>query len=387
MRKICAVLTSRAHYGRMKYTLLALRDDPEVELQVVIGGAALSETYGSILHDLERDGIPVHYKVLMLLEGGSPQTMAKTTAIGLLELSSVFEAMKPDIVLVRGDRFETMAPVIAAVYMNIMVAHIEGGDVSGTVDEIVRHSITKLSHLHLTTNEDAFQRVLRLGEEPSTVHLVGSPDIEFIARNKKHIDTLPTHIFKKDYPIGGVGQPIDPNKPYLVVLQHPVTTEYGDGKAHMDELVAAIKQLRMPTVFFWPNVDAGTDEISKAIRLFINNDDPDYVYFLKNIPPEDFLALVNHAACLVGNSSAGMKESTFLGTPVVNIGTRQQGRLRGKNVVDADYDATTIITTIKKQVAHGKYTPEYLFGEGDTAARIVQILKTTPLLKQKRITY
>jgi UDP-hydrolysing UDP-N-acetyl-D-glucosamine 2-epimerase len=371
----------------MKYIVQALLSDPDFKTIVVVGGAAVSDTYGNILPDLERDGIPVQYTLPIIVEGGSPSAMAKTTALGLLEFSTVFSSCKPDIVLLRGDRFEMMAPVIAAAYMNITVAHIEGGDVSGTIDNSVRHAITKLSHLHLTTNEESYSRVIQMGEPAQTVYNVGSPDIEFIERNRAHIDVLPTHITRDDYLVGGIGAPLDLTKSYLVALQHPVTTEYGQGKEHMRAFLDGLVAVGMPVMFFWPNMDAGTDEMSKTVRQFINNEKPKNFYFLKNIPPEDFLALVNHASCLVGNSSTGIKECSYLGTPVVNVGTRQSGRLRGNNVLDAPYDAEQIAQAIRAQLKAGKYAPQAVYGLGETSAQVLAVLKTAPLEAQKRMSY
>lgn len=383
MRNVCVVLTHRAHYGRSKYLLEELKKNPDFELQIVVAGAALSDQYGNITRELEDDGYKINYKIFMVIEGNTPLAMAKTTALGLLEFSTAFDNLKPDIVLVRGDRFEVIAPVIAAAYMNITVAHIEGGDLSGSIDESVRHAITQLAHIHFPTNEDAKNRIIQMGEDPEQVFDVGSPDVEFIIRNQDHINTMPDHIFKKGYGQSGIGDPIDLKKDYVVILQHPVTSEYGHGKEQMQNLLTAVEDLNIPAVFFWPNLDAGSDELTKIIRRFINEKLPKNIHFFRHIKAEDYLALINHAKCLVGNSSSGIKEASFLGVPVVNIGTRQNGRLRGQNVIDTDYSTDAIKSAIMKQMRHGRFASSKIYGSGNTSKKIAEILEKIELSNQK----
>src|SRR3989338_1213319 len=179
-KKVCFVITNRVHYTRCKQLIQQLKNHPQLELQLVVAASALLPKYGDVTSELERDGVPIHAKINMLLEGGSPITMAKTTGLGLLEMSTVLENLKPDVVLVRGDRYEVLAIAIAAAYMNIPLAHIEGGDVTGTIDESVRHAITKLAHLHFPTNELSKERIIKMGEDPKQVHNVGSLDIEYL---------------------------------------------------------------------------------------------------------------------------------------------------------------------------------------------------------------
>lgn len=387
VRIICVILTSRAHYSRMKPLLEEIKNDSDFKLQIVLGGSAISDKYGDISKELEKDGFEIDYRILMIIEGGSPITMAKTTAVGLMEFSTAFDNLKPDLVVVRGDRFEMMAPVISAAYMNIPIAHIEGGDVTGTIDESVRHAISKFAHIHFPTNKDSYGRLLKMGEDPKKVFDVGSLDVEFIVKNKDLVQNAPTQIFNEDYSVKGIGPKLDLNGKYLVVLFHPVTTEYGKGKEHMKNIVDSIYELKIPTIFFWPNLDAGNDEISKEIRQFIDNQDPEFIHFFRNLRPEDFLALVNNSACLVGNSSTGIKECAYLGTPVVNIGTRQNGRLRAENVIDCSYEKEEIIKSIKSQIENGKYNSSDIYGSGNTAFKIKNILKEVSLDVQKRITY
>lgn len=379
-RKICVVITSRAHYGRFKPLLKELKNHPNVELQIVVGASAILSKYGPIVQSIENEGFKINGKLTISIEGGTPICMAKTTGLGIIEFSSIFENLNPDIVLIRGDRFEVLAAAIAASYMNIVLAHIEGGDVTGSIDESVRHSITKLAHIHFPTNKESEGRLIKLGEDPYKIFLAGSPDIEFI----KNCDLSPLNELYQKY--GGVGEVVDISREYLVVLQHPVTTEFGKGTDQIKETIQVIDDLNIPTIWVWPNVDAGTEEIAKGIRTFRENNPAKNIHFFRHLSPEDFIRLINNCNCLVGNSSAGIKEGLYLGIPVVNVGTRQQGRLKGKNVMDVNYNKEEIKQAILKQLEHGKYPQENLY-DGNPSKVICEVLTTCKLDIQKRINY
>lgn len=375
-RKICFIITSGIHYSRSKLILDELRKRKDVELQIVVAASAILPTYSDVLTLLKKDGFPCNAKITMVLEGGSPVAMAKTTGIGITEFATVFENLSPDIVVVRGDRYEVLAPAVAAAYLNITIAHIEGGDVTGNIDESVRHAITKLSHIHFTTNSDSKKRVVRMGENPKYVFDVGGPEIEFIARNHhKASSKLINYI--------GVGDMIDINKPYIIVMQHPVTSEQGKNREHIEETLYGVSDLKVPVIWFWPNVDAGTDEVSKGIRMFREKHNPLHMRFIKHMPPEEFIGLLKRAACLVGNSSSGIKECSFLGTPVVNIGSRQNRRMRGHNVVDVSYDRDEIKRVTQKQIKHGPYKSSHIYYKKNTSKKISQILASIDLYTQK----
>jgi len=376
-RKICFVITSDIHYARNKLVLEELRSREDVELQIVVGAGALLEYYGNVLALLKRDGFPCHAKIIMTLQGGSTVAMAKTTGIGITEFATVFDNLKPDFVVVRGDRYEVLSAAVAAAYLNIPVAHIEGGDVSGTIDESVRHAITKLSHIHFPTNEDSRKRIVRMGEDPRYIYNFGSPELEFIAKLKHKPSNKLMNIL-------GVGDRIDINKPFLVVVQHPVTSEIEKNRDNIKETLHAIYSLEIPTLWFWPNVDAGTDDISKEIRAFRENHSLKHIRFFKHVPPEDFTGLLKNAACLVGNSSAGIKECSYLGTPVVNIGTRQRGRMHAGNVIHVDHDKEGIKQAIKSQLNNGRYKPSNIYYQLGTSKKIAQILATVKPSTQKQ---
>jgi len=378
-RKICFPIMNRVHYARQKYLLDLLQADPRIHLQVVVGGSALLEKYGErFVPALEQSGFRVDDALYNVIEGGNHIAMAKTAALTALEFSNSLYKLNPDIVLVRGDRFEQLAVAMVAAYVNKTVAHIEGGDVSGTIDESVRHAITKLAHIHLVTNEDARRRVIQMGERPASVFNVGSPDVEFAAREKKKIDAALWRSI-------GTGHDIDFTKPYLMVMYHPVTTET-DNKGPAEALLSAVDKLNMQTVWFWPNSDAGTNEIAKAIRKWregkkIKNKK---IKFVTDVLPEDFIALLRGASVLAGNSSSGIKEASYLGVPVVNIGTRQGSRLRGPHVRDVGNDTNAIHAAIRAQLKHGPYPSSNLYYQPNTSERIVDILADAKLSVQKQ---
>ncbi len=377
-RKICFVITSQIHYGRSKLILEELKKRQDIELQIIVGGSALLSNYGDVLSLMEKDGFDCAAKLMITLEGGNSIAMAKTAGIGITEFATSFDNLQPDIVIVRGDRYEVLSAAIAAAYLNIPIAHIEGGDITGTIDESVRHAVTKLAHIHFATNEDSRNRILRMGEHPDYVFNVGCPEIEFIAQNKNNFNVSNELI---NYL--GVGSAVDINKDFLMVMQHPVTSEIDRSRENITCLLQAIRDLGKPTLWFWPNIDAGTNEMVKAIRIFRETNQADNIRFLKYISPEEFIALLKRTLCLVGNSSAGVKECSYLGTPVVNIGTRQNGRMRAKNIINTNYNEKQIKRVIKQQLEHGKYPSSHIYYQPNTSKKITETLASIKLYTQK----
>lgn len=375
-RKVCFIITNRIHLARQELLLKQLSGDPDIELQLIVGGSALLDRYSRVMPRLKQLGIEVQEQMLNVIEGGNHVAMAKTAGLAVLELANTFQKFNPDIVLIRGDRFEQLAAAMTAAYLNKTVAHIEGGDVTGTIDESVRHAITKLAHIHFVTNDDAYRRVLQMGENPLYVFNVGSPDIEFALHVDRRINADTMNRI-------GVGGYIDFSKPYIIVIQHPVTSEHNN-QENILKTLQAVSEIGVQALWFWPNPDAGTDEISGGIRRFREKHPMPHVRFVIDIDPWDFIALLKHAKCLLGNSSAGIKEASFFGVPVVNIGTRQQGRTRGDNVRDVAYDPAAIRSAIENQLSHGSYTPSAVYYKADTSKLIRNTLKTVPLYTQKR---
>ena len=382
-RKICVVVTARPSYARIKSALHAIAEHPDLELQLVVAASAMLDRYGNTIEFIEDDGFEVAARVYMIVEGENLVTSAKSTGLGLVELATVFDNLKPEMVVTVGDRYETLATAVAGAYMNIPLVHVQGGELTGSVDEKVRHAVTKLANLHLVSTERAADRVIRMGEEPATVFVTGCPSIDLAASVMKN----PELDFDPIEKYGGVGADIDLSDGYLVALQHPVPTEYTDARSQVVETLFTVRDLGMPTVWFWPNVDAGSDGTATGIRAFREMEEVPNVHFLKNMLPEDFLRLVYHSSCIVGNSSVGIRECSFLGVPAVNIGSRQSGRDRGRNVVDVTYDRKEITKAIASLLRDGRPEPDPLYGDGSAGKRIADIVAKADLTIEKRLTY
>lgn len=382
-RKICVVVTARPSYSRIKTALLAIKKHPELELQLVLAASVLLDRYGNATKFIESDGFQIAAKVFNVLEGENLTAAAKTTGIGILELSSVFENLKPDIVVTIADRFETMATAIAATYMNIPLAHIQGGEVTGNIDEKVRHSITKLADYHFVASKGAYERVIRLGENPDLVFNTGCPSIDLA-----NIVLLQSDLgFNPIEKYGGVGGNPDISKGYWVVMQHPVTTEVRDSRHHIEETLEAMRILEEPVFWFWPNVDAGADGTSTGIRSFREKYPLNNFHFFKNMDPLDFLTLLYNSKGLIGNSSVGIRECAYLGVPVINIGSRQNQRERGNNVWDVGYRKEEIREAIDSISSSPRPETSNLYGGGDAGEKISDLLATLPLTFHKTITF
>jgi UDP-hydrolysing UDP-N-acetyl-D-glucosamine 2-epimerase len=378
-RRICFPITSRSYYGRSQLLIKKLHGHPDVELELMLAGSILLDKYSRhIAEDIEAAGFNISTSLFNVIEGGNHVAMAKTACLTALEFTNGFFAADPDLVVICGDRFEQLAIAMAAAYLNRTIAHIEGGDVSGSIDESVRHAITKLAHIHFVTNEDARRRVLVMGEDPKYVFNTGSLDVEVASNVKSSI----TSDRINSYGVGGI---VDVEKPFLMVIQHPVTTET-DNSAHLEQTLRAVSAIGMPTIWIWPNPDAGTGEMAGSLRHFREHAGHvgQAMRFITDLPVDEFIALLKVAACLVGNSSAGIKECSFLGTPVVNIGARQQGRLHDDNVVHVEYQAEAIVAAIRKQMAHGAYRPSEIYYRPNASQAIVDVLCSAELYTQKR---
>jgi UDP-hydrolysing UDP-N-acetyl-D-glucosamine 2-epimerase len=378
-RRICFPITNRAYYGRSQLLIRKLHAHPDLELELMLGGSILLDKYSRhIADDIEAGGFTISASLFNVIEGGNHVAMAKTACLTALEFTNGLHTIDPDVVVICGDRFEQLAIAMAAAYLNKTIAHIEGGDVSGSIDESVRHAITKLAHLHFVTNADAHRRVLAMGEDPNYVFNTGSLDVELASR----VDTTLTNDLLNGY---GVGHTVDVARPFLMVIQHPVTSER-DNREHLAQTLAAVSALDMQAIWFWPNPDAGTGEMAEALRHFREHHEAATakMRFITNVPADEFIAMLKLTSCLVGNSSAGIKECSYLGTPVVNIGGRQQGRLNAEHVVHVGYDAGRIERAIAAQVRHGRYAPSHIYYRPDASQTIVDVLARAELYTQKR---
>ena len=383
MKKICVVIGSRANYSSIKSAMHAIDEHENLELCLLVGASAILDRFGGVIELIKSDGFKVSYTFHMLIEGGNPTTMAKSTGLGLIEIPTLLEQINPDIVLTVGDRFETMATTLAAAYMNIPIAHTMGGEVSGTIDESIRHAITKFAHLHFPASKSAKQRIIKLGELEENIHMVGCPRIDLIAEQINNMKINPS----SDFFNKGVGSCIDIDQKFVLISQHPVTTEFGNGEEQILKTLQAIREIDIPAIVLWPNSDAGSDDISRGIRKWREKKLDNRMHFFKNLPVSEYICLLYKTSCLVGNSSSGIREGAFIGTPVVNIGSRQNKRERGINVIDVEYDKNEIKNAIITQINHGKYKQDSIYGDGNAGKKIAEILSKKNVNVQKCITF
>jgi len=383
MKKILTFIGSRANYSSIKSVLSEIKKKSNLKLYIVAGASAVLDRYGSVVKLIEKDGFKINKKLYFLIEGETPLTMAKSTGLGLVEISSVLDEIKPDLVITVGDRFETMCTTLAAAYMNIPIAHTMGGEVSGTIDESIRHAITKFSHIHFPASRDAAERIKKLGENKKNIFLVGCPRIDIVKKIlKQKINNISQLINNS-----GVGDKIDLNQPFLLVSQHPVTTEYKNSENQILETLKAIKETKLQSIVLWPNADAGSGLLSRGIRKWRENNKAIKMRFFKNIDLNVYIHLMNKTSCLVGNSSSGIREGAYIGTPVVNIGTRQLNREKASNVISCAHQSAAIYNSIMHQVSHKKYPKSSIYGNGTAAKKIVKILNRIKVNIQKNITY
>ena len=336
-KKICVVVASRANYGRVKSVMTAIDKHANLELQLIVGASTLLDRFGKVLNIIKQDGFTPVRSIHYVVEGETLTTQAKSTGLGIIELSTAFSDLKPDAVVTVADRFETMASAIAASYLNIPLLHIQGGEVSGNIDDRVRHAITKLSDYHFVATEKSLKRVLKMGEDPKRIFNVGCPAMDVLHREDLSINNSVMSAY------GGVGHSIDWNKPYILMVQHPVTTSFGNGFHQVISTLEGIKNVsNLQKIVLWPNIDAGSDDVAKGIRTFRENNMSESFHYFKNFSPEDYARVLNNADCCVGNSSSFIRECSFLGVPVVLIGDRQSGREHGDNVEFSNYNKNEI---------------------------------------------
>ena len=415
-RKICVVVNDRAIYGRVKPVMEAIQKHPQLELQVIavtnfyfdhlfwylfhgepvsflkalswyikarttkiLGKSGEVEKLEYLPKLLIGAGFPIHARLPLFLEGGNTRVMVKSAGLGLLGIPKLFEKLKPDIVLIYADRFESLPIAMAAAFLNIPIAHVEGGDVSGTIDESVRHAITKLAHIHFPVTEKSRQRLIRMGENPDFVFMPGFSGIDFI----KSIDLGLDDDFFMRYGRGGSDN-FDLHKEFLLVLYHPVTTEYDMNYEYARALCSVIDKIGMQAMFVVSNLDAGSDGISSAIREYRGRNSRPDLAFYKNFSPEDFDRVLAHASAAIGNSSSFLREGAFFGTPSVLVGSRQTGRECGPNVIEVLPEEKKIKEAIEKQLRHGRYPADTMFGDGKAGARIAEILaRVNPSIQKK----
>jgi UDP-hydrolysing UDP-N-acetyl-D-glucosamine 2-epimerase len=378
-KRITVVLVDRANYGRLKPVMLALERHPRLELTVVCSGTMVLDRFDRPVRIVEQDGFQVDAEIFIELEGSTPTTMAKSLGFGIIEFSSEFARLKPDIVLVIGDRYEGLAAALAASYMNLCLAHIQGGEVSGSIDESARHCITKLAQFHFPSTLRSAEFLVRMGELPHTIFHVGCPsgDIAHSIDRK-----LPKGIFKE-----GLGCEVSPNESYMLVVFHPVTTYYGNEAEAVEEILHACETVGQKVVWLWPNIDAGADKVSAAIRRFREKNKPKWLRLVKNFSPDDYLRVLCNARCAIGNSSSFVRDSSFFGTPVVLVGDRQESRECAINVLKVPCQSESIANGVQFQINHGRFERSNLYGDGQASRRIAKHLAEVNPYIQKQLGY
>ena len=385
IKKICVFVGSRANYSSIKSVMEAVKNHNSLELQLVLGASAVLDRFGKVEDLIRKDGFNPNYIFHNLVEGEDPAVMAKSTGLGIMDASMILSHLKPDVVVLVGDRFEIISMTIAAAYMNIRIAHTMGGEVTGTIDESIRHAVTKFAHIHFPANEDSKKRLIKMGEDEKSVFNVGCPRIDLVADElKNNSKEVLKNVFKN---YGGVGKGFDLTKPFLLVSQHPVTTEYENSRKQIEETLNALNDLQIPTIMLWPNADAGAEDIAKGIRTFREKKNPQWLNLFKNLPTYIYIHLMNITSCLIGNSSSGIRDAAYIGTPVVNIGTRQNKRLRANNVVQVDCIKKEIVNGIMAQLKNGKFPSSLIYGDGTAGKKIANILVEAEPSVQKTIVY
>ena len=379
-KRIGVVTVSRSDYGHLRPVLEALRRAPDLELLLLVAGMHLASEFGLTVRDIEADGFPISARVEMLGGGDTPEAVAAATGRGVAGFGEAFARLRPDVVVVLGDRFEMLAAAVAALPFALPVAHIHGGEVSeGAMDNRIRHAITKLAHLHFASAEPHARRIAAMGEEPWRIHTVGAPGLDRLATT----EPLPRASLARELGLPEAG-------PWLLVTFHPVTLEYRDTAAHIDELLAALEKTDGFIVITYPNADTAGRLIIERIEEFAGRH-PRRCRLAKSLGERLYLSLLRHADLMIGNSSSGLIEAPTFGLPVVNVGSRQRGRLRGANVIDVEPSRENILRGIEaaqvpafRARAGAAANP---YGDGHAAPRIVDVLRSVPIdarLVQKR---
>ena len=380
MKKRSVIVTTgtRADYGILRPILDEIKNSKKLDLKLIVTGSHFLKEYGMTVNQIKKDGYQITAKIPIMPKTDSKFELTKILGECIVEFSKIFEKLKPDINIIFGDRDEMLASAIAAYHMNILNAHIHGGDKSGGLDEYTRHAITKLSNIHFAATKKSANRILRMGEKSQNIFHTGSPSIDELVSNKiTKINEL-----KKKY-----GDEIINNE--ILLVQHSVTTEIDDVENQINETLKAIIKLQKKTIIIGANIDSGNQIIHKKIKQIIGK--YNFIHFYPTLPRNDFLGLLQNCRVLVGNSSSGIIEASFFKKPVVNIGIRQNFREKGPNVIDVkQFTEKSICNAIEKALKSKKLKQSSIYGKGNAAKKIIKHLEEIKLntkLLQKQITY
>lgn len=362
MKRIVFLTGTRADFGKLKSLIEILLTDKSFEVHIFATGMHLDATYGYTVHEIEKCG----YGNIFKYQNHDDEALMDTTLARTIQgFSSYIRNIKPDLIVVHGDRIEALAGATVGALNNVLVAHIEGGELSGTVDELIRHAVSKLSQTHFVANEEARNRLIQMGERPESIFVIGSPDMDVMLS-----DHLPSwSSVKKYYEI--------PFEEFAIALFHPVTTEYEYMQTYADQFVNALESSSLNYIVIHPNNDKGADFIRQSLSRLHNNDR------FKQFPSmrfESFLVLMKHAVFMIGNSSAGIREAPYFGVPTINIGTRQYGRTMNPDIVHASYDEESILNAISKAL-NTTIVPKHLFGNGNSDRKFAEILSSAAFWK------
>jgi UDP-hydrolysing UDP-N-acetyl-D-glucosamine 2-epimerase len=381
-KKIAVVITNRANFARIKSFLIEAKQSKKIDLKIILCGSALTHNYGNLEQELMKNKLKVSEKSFFLLEGSEIINQAKTTGIAIVELSNIFSKLKPNLVITIGDRYETMATAVSSVYQNIPLAHIQGGEVSGNLDELVRHSITKLSSYHFATSKKSYERIIKMGENKNRVYFTGCPGMDILEKIKD------LNIEKSIKTISFTGKNIEINKPYILIVNHPDSTKNEEiNHKNIKILISALNNIKINKVMFWPNSDAYNNIIASEMRKLKEKNKANDITYVINCTPEQYLLLLNNSKCLVGNSSSFIREGSHLGKPAVIIGERQNMREVGPNIIYAKYLKKEIIKKIFFQIKKVKYTKKKIYGNHNAGLKIKNILEKINFTNKKYIAY
>src|SRR6266568_2807977 len=370
MRKVVAITGTRADYGLMRPVYRAITASETLKLELIVTGMHLLPEFCSSYSEVENDGFCPFHRVSMVLGEDSGKAMAQSLGLALIGIAPVMEAIKPDIVLLQGDRGEMLAGAIAAAHLNIPIVHMSGGDYSGTIDDSIRNAISKFSHFHLTTCKLSTERLMAMGENQARIVEVGEPGLDVI----RHMSFVSPEELAAE--LG-----FDTSKPVILAAQHPVTTEAEQAPRQIRETLEALANLGMQVVFTYPNSDAGGRDMVKVLESYRNRD---FIRIIPHLGSQKFLSLMKIAALMVGNSSSGILEAASFRLPAINIGTRQHGRLRSENVIDVGCDNEEILGAINYVLSNDGYRKVLKdcrnpYGDGTAAPRTVDILRRLKL--------
>ncbi|MBU3175915.1 UDP-N-acetylglucosamine 2-epimerase (hydrolyzing) [Clostridium estertheticum] len=380
MRKVTFVVGNRAHFARIMPIVQSLQGY-KIKYKIILFDSASVADFGDVFNDITKIVSKKDISTLFShISGSNLLTMTKSAGYAISELGTELFNNKPDIVVVIGDRYEALSAAVTARYMNICLAHVMGGEVSGSIDDSIRHAITKLANIHFVSNSECKDNLMGMGEVEDNIHITGCPTMDLFKKvNEQDIRHITTEYC--DINENHLG------RKYIIVSFHPVTTEYSGNQDQFRKLLGIIVSLNVKVIWIYPNVDAGGDLIRQEIEKFRKQDQNGNIHFFKHFNILQYLTILNNALCIVGNSSVGIRESSFIGLPSINIGTRQNLRQRANNVLDCNIDSGELKNSILKQIEHGKYKPSFLYGHGDAGPKIAKILNDCEFNYKKDFQY